>query len=252
MSDFPKASLMKWMKKQFWSLFPRHAIAPFRFEMRLLKIRRRASLVRRRYRGARGLLVNLGAGPHGKPGWVNVDISRERGVNCVYDLRRDLPFEDGAVAGLFCEHVLEHLHRTEETPRFLRECLRVLEPGGVFRVIVPDGGRYLRAYSQEGWAALDALRGTDAEHRDPWSGGRYRTRMELINEVFRQNGEHQYAYDAATLMTDLREAGFEQVVEQSFGAGRDARLLLDQPARASESLYVEAVKAAARPSFSTT
>lgn len=252
MSDHSKAGLTKRLKNRFWSLFPHHAIAPFRFELRLLKVRRRASLVRRRYRGARGLLVNLGAGPHGRPGWVNVDISRERGVNCVYDLRRDLPFEDGAVAGLFCEHVLEHLHRSEEAPRFLRECFRVLEPGGVFRVIVPDGGRYLRAYSQEGWAALDALRGTDAEHRDPWSDGRYRTKMELVNEIFRQNGEHQYAYDAETLIADLREAGFDRVIEQSFGVGQDARLLLDRPSRAAESLYVEALKTAARPNFSTT
>ncbi len=45
----------KRLKSRFWSLFPRHAVAPFRFELRMLKLRRRASLARRRYRGARDL-----------------------------------------------------------------------------------------------------------------------------------------------------------------------------------------------------
>jgi predicted SAM-dependent methyltransferase len=242
MGDPLRPGFSKRLKSRFWSLFPRHAIAPFRFELRMLKLRRRASLVRRRYRGARGLLVNLGAGPHGKPGWVNVDVSREPGINCVYDIRWDLPFEEGSVAGIFCEHVLEHLHRAEEATRFLKECLRVLEPGGALRVVVPDCGRYLRAYAGEGWAALDALRGTDAEHRDPWFGVKYRTRMELVNTLFRQDGEHQYAYDAETLLLDLREAGFARVLEQKFGSSVDPRLLLDHPPRAAESLYVDAVK----------
>lgn len=242
MTAIPPPGLSKRLKNRFWSLFPRHAVAPFRFELRMLKLRRRASLTRRRYRGARDLLVNLGSGPHGKPGWVNVDISREHAVNCVYDIRRDLPFEEGSVAGIFCEHVLEHLHRKEETPIFLRECLRVLAPGGALRVIVPDCGRYLQAYAQQGWAALDTLRGTDAAHRDPYFAVSYRTKMELVNMLFRQDGEHQYAYDAETLLLDLRDAGFGRVVEQRFGVSVDPRLLLDQPSRATESLYVEAIK----------
>ena len=242
MSAPPLPGFSKRLKNRFWSLFPRHAVTPFRFELRMLKLRRRASLVRRRFRSARGILVNLGAGPHGKPGWINVDMSREHGINCVYDIRRDLPFEDGSVAAIFCEHVLEHLHRKEEAPHFLRECLRVLQPGGALRVIVPDCGRYLHAYVHEGWTALDALRGTDANHRDPYFGVNYRTKMELVNMLFRQDGEHHYAYDAETLLLDLRDTGFARVLEQRFGTSMDPRLLLDQPSRAAESLYVDAVK----------
>lgn len=242
MADLPRPGVSKRLKRCFWSLFPHYAVAPFRFELRMLKFRRRASMVRRRFLGARGLLVNLGAGSRGRPGWINMDLSREPGVNCVYDLRRDLPFEDGAVAGLFCEHMFEHLHREEETPHFLRECLRVLEPGGALRVIVPDAGRYLRAYAEEGWAALDALRGTDVGRRDPHFGGTYRSKMELINMIFRQNGEHHYAYDAETLLLDLRAAGFARVIEQRFGVSSDPRLTLDEPSRAAESLYADAIK----------
>jgi hypothetical protein len=47
----------------------------------------------------------------------------------------------------FTEHFLEHLDYYEEAPRFLDGMpSRLCEPGGLLRVIVPDGGKYLHAY----------------------------------------------------------------------------------------------------------
>jgi hypothetical protein len=66
--------------------------------------------------------------------------------------------------------------------------------------------------------------------------------MELVNAVFRQGAEHKFAYDAETLMLDLRAAGFSAVQRQAFGKSFAEDALLDTPERASESLYVEARK----------
>jgi hypothetical protein len=66
--------------------------------------------------------------------------------------------------------------------------------------------------------------------------------MELINGVFRQNGEHKYAYDAETLIKLIRRCGFARVTEQEFGKSLLSELVLDRRDRARESLYVEAIR----------
>jgi predicted SAM-dependent methyltransferase len=211
-------------------------------DARLAWVRWRSRRIAERFREAQNLLVNVGAGARGRPGWVNLDASRSRGITAVVDVRTTLPFPDGSVRGLFTEHFLEHLDYAEEAPRFLAECWRVLAPGGVARVIVPDAGRYLRAYGEPGWTALAVLRGLGPDQTDPWLGGRYNTKLELINAIFRQRGEHKYAYDAETLMRTLRAAGFADVREQRFSVSALPELAIDSADRASESLFVEGLR----------
>ena len=71
---------------------------------------------------------------------------------------------------------------------------------------------------------------------------RYSTKMEFVNAVFRQNGEHKYAYDAETLIYLLRRAGFATVSQTNFGISSDADMAPDTPERRLDSLYVEAIK----------
>ena len=66
--------------------------------------------------------------------------------------------------------------------------------------------------------------------------------MEVINALFRQNGEHKYAYGAETLIQLLRSVGFSRVTQMSFGRSSDPAMPPDTPERQSESLYVEAAK----------
>ena len=80
------------------------------------------------------------------------------------------------------------------------------------------------------------------QRTDYWYKMKYRSRMELINMVFRQGGEHKFAYDWETLDMLLREQLFSTVTHESFGIGSMEKLCLDRPERASESIYVEAHK----------
>jgi hypothetical protein len=66
--------------------------------------------------------------------------------------------------------------------------------------------------------------------------------MELINVVFRQWEEHKFAYDYETLALVLSQAGFRTIRQQSFGETLSPEICLDLERRASESLYVEAVR----------
>lgn len=211
-------------------------------ELRLLRTRFQANRVRQQFHGARGLRVNLGSGCSSKQGWVNVDGFDSPGLTCLWDCRLNLPFEDDSVRCLFSEHFLEHLDPQTEVPALLRDILRVLEPGGILRFIVPDTQKYLKAYVDDDWETLARLRRMTDDRVDFYSGQTFRTRMEIVNHVFRQGYEHKFAYDFETLALRLSEAGFKEIQHRTFNESSLPELLLDNPMRADESLYVEATK----------
>lgn len=223
---------------------PRHAYFPFLNELMITWIKLKYRTINRpnEYKNAQDLLVNIGSGSSGKPGWINVDIENCPGVNCIYDCRKHLPFPDLSVKGIFTEHFFEHLDYTEEVPYFLAECHRVLKLGGIIRIIVPDAEKYLRAFCENGWEKLSEIRPLKADHSDFYFGNKYNTKMELINVVFRQYFEHKFAYDHDTIEFLLYQIGFSTVHRQEFGKTLMDELNIDLPVRASESLYIEAVK----------
>jgi predicted SAM-dependent methyltransferase len=146
------------------------------------------------------------------------------------DLGRKWPMPNDCFDGIFCEHVLEHFDY--EKGRFvLRECWRILRPGGCLRIIVPDGSKIMRTYFER-----------------PGEFPSWRTResscaMEAVNSYFRQRYEHQYMYDSQLLKHQVQEAGFAQVEELSFRKSNlSQQMLLDDEKYASESLYLEAIK----------
>jgi predicted SAM-dependent methyltransferase len=198
---------------------------------------------RAKYRGKTGLKLNIGCGPNAVSGWVNVDAAFRRPDTFCWDCRRSLPFDDSSVSMIFAEHVFEHFDEPSAA-RFLSECRRCLAPGGILRLVVPDAGMYLSLYNKD-WSGLVAARPLvqeGDEYRDQWLDKRYRTKMELINAVFRQYHEHKYAYDAETILLRLRDAGFSQYIHQSFAISSGSEPPMDTPKRQTESLYVEGIK----------
>lgn len=89
--------------------------------------------------------LNVGCGHHRHPDWVNVDMYDSDGGIIVHDLRTPLPFADSTFDVVYHSHALEHFDR-EQGERLLRECWRVLTPGGVLRVAVPDLEQIARGY----------------------------------------------------------------------------------------------------------
>jgi predicted SAM-dependent methyltransferase len=90
-------------------------------------------------------LLNLGCGALFHPDWVNVDIKSRDPLVIEHDLQTPLPFADNTFQAVYHSHVLEHLSRNQAPP-FLRECVRVLAPGGVLRVAVPNLENIVRLY----------------------------------------------------------------------------------------------------------
>jgi len=194
-------------------------------------IARRRTLHRLATLPPKDVCINIGCGPNVLSGWINVDIARSQGVDIVWDLRQGLPFASESCMAIFGEHVIEHMTKTDAEP-LLRECYRVLQPGGILRLSTPDAGRFLRSYAGDG----EFLRDTRFPERAD-------TLMDRANMMMREHGQHLWAYDADSLLQLLRTAGFSSALEQQFGVSVHARMRgIDSEERAFESLYVEAIK----------
>lgn len=108
-------------------------------------------------------LLNLGCGSTFHPDWTNLDFAPRPPYVLGYDLRHGVPFPDGLFDAVYHSHVLEHIPR-RGAPDFLRECLRVLRPGGILRVAVPDLEGAARAYLGALEEAAGGMPGADDRH----------------------------------------------------------------------------------------
>jgi predicted SAM-dependent methyltransferase len=149
--------------------------------------------------GQRGL--QLGCGPKPIPGWVNVDLEDHALVDISCDLTFGLPFcPDGVFDVVFSEHFLEHIDR-KSAIHLMRECVRVLKPGGVARFAIPDLDKLLDDY-HSGAQHHEVNRSFDEE-----LGGAFYTRGELFNIAMRAWG-HTYMYNEEDLTALFKAAGF--------------------------------------------
>lgn len=88
--------------------------------------------------------LHLGCGRRVLPGFVNIDrFVEEDGVEN-HDIL-NLPYPDGSVSLILAEHMIEHLPFQQEEA-FWREAHRLLKPGGVLEVEVPDMEWLCRAF----------------------------------------------------------------------------------------------------------
>ena len=78
--------------------------------------------------------LNLGCGSDIREDYVNLDVAPLPGVDVVHDLNQlPLPFEDGRFSEILCLDVFEHV----DYPPLLKECHRILKPGGRVVLEVP-------------------------------------------------------------------------------------------------------------------
>lgn len=102
-------------------------------------------------RSPRGkVLVHIGCGDIDAAGFVNVDARRYPHVHFVTkDIIRLPIFPDNSAELVYMSHVLEHVRRND-VGAILREMRRILEPGGVLRVSVPDFDHIVDIYHANG------------------------------------------------------------------------------------------------------
>lgn len=157
----------------------------------------------------------------------------------VGDVVRGLPLADQSCDGVYSSHVLEHLSRTD-FDKALDETFRVLKPGGIFRLVVPDLAAEARAYLAETEAnkpdAADRfMRGT---HLGIESRARGLKGMLLENL---SNARHFWMWDYPGMANALGEHGFTDIRRGAFNDSADEMFkAVEDEGRFEDAVCVEA------------
>jgi predicted SAM-dependent methyltransferase len=173
-------------------------------------------------------LLNVGCGRNFHPTWVNVDFSPSSPDVIACDLRRGLPFLDESFDAVYHSHLLEHLHPLE-AKNLMKECLRVMKPNAVLRVVVPDlediAKNYLAALNQAELGLTE-----EAEANYDW------IMLELYDQVVRN-------YRGGEMLKYLRQ---EELKNQEFvlsRSGLSAKLILDKNLESYHKTVWQKIKA---------
>lgn len=195
--------------------------------------------------------INLGCGPDAPANWINVDgswnawFTHHPGLRrffesiglfrkgsgeqwkvrpLVHDITKPLPFPANSVSAIYGSHVLEHLYRSDAV-QLLADCKRVLKPGGILRLVVPDVQTMARNYL--------AMK---ASHRESTDHGEGEAAADLLNDqlgfrssapptgsfifkfydVWKDFHHHKWMYDADSLAKLMTGAGYSSVAEKGF------------------------------------
>lgn len=149
------------------------------------------------------------------------------------DATRHLPLPDESVCVIYSSHMLEHLGQADARVA-LAEFRRVLKPGGVLRLAVPDIRQIVETYLASGDA--DQLMAKSLLGRERPRGIAGYFRASLIGDR-----SHRWMYDGPSLIRLVESIGFVDAVE--LAAGRttiSSPGRLDLHERADESVYIEA------------
>lgn len=136
--------------------------------------------------------LNLGAGNKAFEGWLAVGLEAHHDVKA--DVR-SLPLPDDYADEAMAIHVLEHLNRWE-APAALREWRRVLKPGGLLVLELPDLLKCCKAVLS-GAPPRNGLLGL---YGDPAE------REELMM--------HRWGWTPAEVIKELQAAGFTKIRER--------------------------------------
>ena len=208
--------------------------------------------------------LNLGCGAHAPASWVNIDRSpqiqlskhprlrgmlRRAGVlhdqhmgdwpeNVIRrDLTKPLPLSNGVASAAYSSHMLEHMF-LDDAKSFLQECARVMKPGAVMRMALPDAEGFARELlsangdptGEIGLKYNEMLRA----HPESKPSGR-----RLVAFLGGSNW-HRWQPTRGLVKRLLREAGFTDVEERTF---RDGDLPeLEVVELREDSWFVEAVR----------
>ena len=208
--------------------------------------------------------LNLGSGQTAVPNWINLDrspnilLDRIPGAKRLlfragvlaeghmqpwdrevirHDIRK-LRYADNSVEAIYSSHTLEHLY-LREAERVIAECVRVLQPGGILRLALPDVEHFARQL-----LAGDSVAGQDA--------GRYfnsrllahpEDRPTLSGRLKSAVGGHIHRWQpSAPLVRHLMvDAGLVDVRDCEFRQGNLAGV--DVIETRKESFFFEGVKA---------
>ena len=174
--------------------------------------------------------LNWGCGGHTLPGWINSDQKDDPSIDLSCDIREGLPLETGSIDYAASVHALPEVPLDGIVP-VLAELRRVLKPGGVLRLALPDLLKGVAAYQR---GDRDYFLVPDEDARSLGA--------KLVTQLL------WYGYSRTLFVPEfveemLRRAGFARVVHCEYRqTSTPFPEITDLDNREAESLFVEAYK----------
>lgn len=139
--------------------------------------------------------LNLGCGRKYHSAWINIDLEGDGKNVRGHNLLKGIPFKDNEFDVVYHSHLLEHFSK-DDGCTFLKECLRVLKPGGIIRIAVPDLEQIVNQYKVNLENALQNK--LDAEYYYDW------IMLELYDQTIRNSsGGNMKKYILQSTMRNL-------------------------------------------------
>jgi ubiquinone/menaquinone biosynthesis C-methylase UbiE len=174
--------------------------------------------------------LHWGCGRSAEPGWINSDINPNVGADVVADIRVGLPMESDIFDYIVTIHALNEIG-FYDMPQVLGELRRVLKPGGVLRIAVPDLLKGVDAY-RRGDKSYFMVPDADAAS----VGGKLVVQLMWYSYV-----RMLFTYDS--LEEQLKRAGFSKVRQSAYRQTFTCHPeILTMDNRENETLFVEAEK----------
>jgi predicted SAM-dependent methyltransferase len=174
--------------------------------------------------------LNWGCGEWAEASWINSDVKDSPGIDVVADIREGLPIDSDSIDYAVSIHAMPEIPYTELVPTLV-ELRRVLKPGGVLRLALPDLDKGIAAYHRKD---LEYFKIPDDEAKS--IGAKFVTQMVWY-------GYSRSLFTPEFVEELLEKAGFTRIDHCAYKrtASRYAEIVeLDN--REQESLFVEAVK----------
>jgi predicted SAM-dependent methyltransferase len=194
--------------------------------------------------------LEIGSSRRPRRGWFCTDLegflSPMGGLVAAMDASRPFPIASETFDFVYAEHMIEHLD-FDDGLRMLRECHRVLKPGGAIRIVTPSIGFLLAVMSPDAKALERAYKDWSLKSFVP--NALCDSNAFFLNN-FMRNWGHRFIHDRQTLAAALTAAGFCDVTECGVNASRHQALSqLENVARMPpgflelESMVLEASRA---------
>lgn len=164
----------------------------------------------------------------------------------IHDLNKGFPqHSDNSVDLIVGNQMIEHLNIIYETPKFVKECYRMLKPGGICRFITPDLDILLKSYYENN---MDRYCNDQPEFYKNADRG-----SQLCYLLFGASGPtsnnahyegHHFIFNQISMTKIMQEAGFKKIEFYYESGVSKSEIIIKETVDTglSHSLIVEGIK----------
>ena len=164
--------------------------------------------------------LHVGCGHNLLDGWLNADVAPEHSCVLYLDATSPFPIPDATFRYIYSEHVIQHFpFRLGQV--MLRECCRILQPGGVLRLSTPNLLSLASLLTERHGAAQTEYTRLVSEKYIRENTAQLPAFV--VNNFF-WDFTHQFVYDPESMLHAMQLAGFASIEPVQIGRSADENL----------------------------